>query len=119
MKLAITSRGTDPDGEVDPRFGRARYFIFYDTETEEFEVLDNADQAGADQGAGVQAAQNVASGQAKALLTGHCGPKAFEVLSAAGIKVYSGIEGTVRDAVEAWKQGDLQLLEGPDGSPQH
>ena len=119
MKLAITSRGETPDAEVDPRFGRGKYFIIYDTDTDGFEVMDNADQEGADQGAGVQAAQNVASSGAKALLTGHCGPKAFEVLSAAGIEVYSGIEGTVRDAVEAWRKGSLERLEGPDGSPRH
>jgi len=119
MKLVITSQGTDPAGPVDSRFGRARYFILFDTDTEEFKVLDNADQVEAAQGAGVQAAQNVVNGGAEALLTGHCGPKAFEVLSAAGVKIYSGIKGTVQEAVQAWRQNELELLNGPDSPQQH
>ena len=119
MKLVITSQGTDLDGPVDARFGRARYFIVFDTDNDEFTVLDNADQVDAAQGAGVQAAQNVVSSGAEALLTGNCGPKAFEVLSAAGVKIYSGIKGTVQEAVQAWRQNELELINGPDSPQQH
>ena len=42
MKIAVTSRTTSLDGEVDPRFGRAAYFIIYDTESDEFKAIDNA-----------------------------------------------------------------------------
>jgi predicted Fe-Mo cluster-binding NifX family protein len=119
MKLIITSQGTDPAGQVDPRFGRARYFILFDTDSEEFKVLDNTDQVEASQGAGVQAAQNVVNSGAEILLTGHCGPKAFEVLSAAGVKIYSGVEGTVQDAVQAWGRDELKLLNDSDGTPAH
>ena len=119
MKLIITSQGTGQADQVDPRFGRARYFILFDTDTEEFKALDNADQVEAAQGAGVQAAQNVVNSGAEILLTGHCGPKAFEVLSAAGVKIYSGIEGTVQEAVQAWRQNELELLNGPDSPQQH
>ena len=119
MKLIITSQGTDPADQVDPRFGRARYFILFDTDSEEFKVLDNADQVEATQGAGVQAAQNVVNSGAEILLTGHCGPKAFKVLSAAGVKIYSGVEGTVQEAVKAWGSDELKLLADPDGTPDH
>ena len=119
MKLIITSQGTESADQVDPRFGRARYFILFDTDSEEFKVLDNADQVEATQGAGVQAAQNVVNSGAKILLTGHCGPKAFEVLSAAGVMIYSGVEGTVQEAVQAWSRDELKLLNGPDGTPAH
>lgn len=119
MKLIITSQGTDPAGPVDPRFGRARYFILFDTDSEEFKVLDNTDQVEAAQGAGVQAAQNIVTSGAEILLTGACGPKAFEVLSAAGVKIYSGIKGTVQEAVQAWRQNELELLNDPDGTPGH
>ncbi len=119
MKLIITSQGMDPADAVDPRFGRARYFILFDTDSEEFKVLDNADQVEASQGAGVQAAQNVVNSGAEILLTGACGPKAFEVLSAASIKIYSGIKGTVQEAVQAWRQNELELLNGPDSPQRH
>lgn len=119
MKLVITSQGTDPAGPVDSRFGRARYFIVFDTDNDEFTVLDNADQVEAAQGAGVQAAQNVVSSGAEVLLTGNCGPQAFRVLSAAGVKIYSGIKGTVQEAVQAWRQNELELLNGPDSPQRH
>ena len=101
MKIMITAAGPDLDSPVDPRFGRGAYFVLVDTETR-------------GQGAGVQAAQKVAAAEAEALLTGHCGPKAHQVLSAAGIKVYNNISGTVNDAVESFLSGQLTAAHGPD-----
>jgi len=119
MKLIITSEGPKPSDRVDPRFGRARYLIQYDSRSESFVSSDNSEQAEAAQGAGVQAAQKVVGFGAEALLTGHCGPKAFDVLAAGGVKIYSGFEGTVLDAVKAWKNGDLEPLAAPDGIARH
>jgi predicted Fe-Mo cluster-binding NifX family protein len=107
MKVVVTSRGTDLDSEVDPRFGRARYFLVVETETGEFEAVDNAQNLNAAQGAGIQAAQQVAALGAEALLTGHCGPNAFRTLSAGGIKVFAGVAGTVAEAIERFKAGAL------------
>ena len=107
MKLAITSQGAGLDGPVDPRFGRAKYFVLVDTETGESSAHDNAQNLNAPQGAGIQAAQTVARLGVEAVLTGHVGPKAFTTLSAAKIAIYTGISGTVKDAVEQFKQGKL------------
>jgi predicted Fe-Mo cluster-binding NifX family protein len=117
MKLVITSQGPNLADPVDPRFGRARYHILFDPDDGEFTALDNDQRVEAAQGAGVQAAQNVVARGAGVLLTGHCGPKAYEVLCAAGVQVYSGIEGTVLEAVQAWRQGNLELLAGPADHP--
>ena len=84
MKIAVTSRGEDLQSTVDERFGRARYFLVVDTETGSFEAHDNAQSAGSLQGAGIQSARNVARQGVSAVLTGHCGPKAFRALAAAG-----------------------------------
>ena len=59
MKIAVTSQGTSLDSQVDPRFGRAAYILIVDTETFEFEVLDNKENANALKGAGIQAASMV------------------------------------------------------------
>jgi len=119
MKLIITSEGPNPSDLVDPRFGRARYFIQYDSASESYVSADNSEQAAAAQGAGVQAAQKVVGIGAEALLTGHCGPKAFQVLDEANVTIYSGFEGTVLDAVKAWKNGALKPLAAPDGIARH
>ncbi len=114
MRIAITSLGTGLESEVDPRFGRGKWFIVYDTENDSFEAKSNDQNINLPQGAGIQAAQNVAETGAEVLLTGHCGPKAFETLSAAGIKVAVGVSGLVKDAVEKFKAGQIQATDSPD-----
>ena len=114
MKVVVTSQGTDINSNLDPRFGRASYFIVVDTDTGNFTCVDNAQNLNAAQGAGIQAAQTVANLQASAVLTGHCGPKAFRVLDSAGIAVYLGADGTVGEAVKKYKAGEYQKAGSPD-----
>lgn len=114
MKVVVTAQGAGLDSPVDPRFGRARYFVLVNTESGHHAGHDNAQNVGAPQGAGIQAAQTVARLGAEAVLTGHVGPKAFATLQAAGIAVYTGASGTVREAVEALQGGRLQAAAKPD-----
>jgi predicted Fe-Mo cluster-binding NifX family protein len=111
MKIAVTSQGADLDSQVDPRFGRAAYILIVDTETFEFEVLDNKENANALKGAGIQAASMVSDKNAEALLTGYCGPNAFMTLEAAKIQVANDVEGTVRNAVKSFNEGKLTFAD--------
>jgi predicted Fe-Mo cluster-binding NifX family protein/predicted DNA-binding protein (UPF0251 family) len=113
MKLCITSTGTSLDSNVDPRFGRCPYFIIYDTGSDTFESIENASRE-AMGGAGIQAGQLIASKNAGAVITGNFGPNAFRVLKAAKIKMYSGVSGTVREAIEKYKNGQLTETSAPD-----
>jgi len=114
MKIAITSQGPDLKSAVDPRFGRAPWFIVADTETGEFEAVNNQENVNALQGAGVQAADLVSRHGVQYLLTGHCGPNAFRTLTAAGVNVIVGVEGTVAEAIERFKRGELAPAERPN-----
>lgn len=114
MKVCITSQGPELTSQVDSRFGRAAIFLLVDSETEELEAIDNKQNLQAAQGAGIQAAQNVAGTGVKAVITGHCGPKAFSTLKAAGIDIFTGASGTVAQALEAWKSGKLEKASGAD-----
>jgi predicted Fe-Mo cluster-binding NifX family protein len=107
MKIIITTQGDSPDSEVDPRFGRAQNFLVYDTETDAYTAVSNTQNLQAAQGAGIQAGRTVTDAGAQAVLTGNCGPKAFRVLNEAGIKVFIGVTGTAREAVEAYQKGEL------------
>ena len=109
MKIAVTSKGTDLDSEVDPRFGRASYILIVNSETFDFEVLDNKANVNALKGAGIQAASMVSDKGAEVLLTGFCGPNAFKTLKAAKIGVADNAGGSVRDAVKAYLDGKLPL----------
>lgn len=112
MKICITSEGKTLDSKVDSRFGRCQNFIFFDTDTGKFEAQENVN-AQFQGGAGIQSAQLVNSKDAKAVLTGNVGPNAFQTLSAAGIQIYTGVSGTVKEAVEAYKSGKLKITEIP------
>lgn len=114
MKIAVSAKGRTLDAEVDPRFGRASVFLVVDTETGEFEVVENAQNLEAAQGAGIQAARTVAEHGAEAVISGHCGPKAFRTLIAAGIKVAVGASGTVSEALERFASGELAPTESAD-----
>jgi predicted Fe-Mo cluster-binding NifX family protein len=99
VKIAVSSKGSALESEVEPRFGRAPYFLIVDTDTMVFEVIDNDVNRNAFKGAGIQAATAIGETGAKVVLTGFCGPNAFKVLNAAGIKVVNEVSGSVRDAV--------------------
>jgi len=107
MKIAISAAGDTLDSPVDTRFGRAKGFIIYDTISGDFEYIDNEQNLNAMQGAGIQAAKTVSDAGVGAVVTGHCGPKAFMSLRTAKIKVYTGAEGTVRDTIEKFNNDDL------------
>ncbi len=113
MKVCVTAQGEGLEAPVDPRFGRAGAFVVVDTESMTAETLENT-SAEAGHGAGVNAGMTLARSGARALLTGHVGPKAFDVLRAAGIEVYTGVSGTVRDAVAAFLDGTLPKASGAD-----
>ena len=107
MKIAISATGSTLDAEVEPRFGRCQYFIIADPETMEFEAVDNSSAMAAG-GAGISAAQAIAVKGVQAVLTGNCGPNAYQVLSSAGIQIITGVSGSVKDAVDGYRSGKFQ-----------
>lgn len=113
MKIAITASSPKLEAEVDPRFGRCQYFIIMDPETMQFESLENAGPS-ASEGAGVSTAQMINGEGVDAVLTGNCGPNAYQALSAAGIKVITGVSGKITDAVENYKAGKFQPADQPN-----
>jgi predicted Fe-Mo cluster-binding NifX family protein len=118
MKIAVSASSPELESSVDPRFGRCSYFLIIDPETMEFEAVENP-YVGASGGAGIQAAQLVAGKGVQAVLTGSCGPNAFQTLQAAGVKVVVGATGAVRDAVQTYLSGaGFKEASGPD-VPQH
>ncbi len=114
MKWAITSSGKTLADPVDPRFGRAAFFIIVDADTGAFEAHANSQSLNAAQGAGIQSAETVSRLGANAVLTGHCGPKAFRALQAAGIQIAIGAEGTVQQAIDQFRKGVLKPAEKAD-----
>jgi predicted Fe-Mo cluster-binding NifX family protein len=112
MKIAISAKGNELSSLIDPRFGRAAFFIIYSTEDGSYEAISNEENASAPQGAGVQAAQSVTSKQVDWVISGNMGPKALSALRAAGVKIASWHEGTVKEAVMLAQKGELKEISG-------
>ncbi len=111
MKVAITASEPSMDAPIDSRFGRAGYFLVVDIDSGGHEVIENSQNLQAAQGAGIQAARNVADSGVKTVITGNVGPKAFRTLATAGIEIYMVSGGTVREAVEQYQEGKLPRAE--------
>lgn len=114
MKLAFSASGDDLVAPLNGRFGRAPKFLVYDLDTDTFAVVDNQQSLDAAQGAGIQAAENVVHSGARGVVTGHCGPKAFRVLSAAGVAVFTTDAPTVASALARYRAGALVELTRAD-----
>jgi predicted Fe-Mo cluster-binding NifX family protein len=108
MRIAVTTQGEGLSADVEPRFGRAPRFLIVDTETMSSQVVLNGQSLDLPRGAGIQAAQNVLPHKPDVVLTGNCGPKAFRVLRAAGVKVVVGVSGRIADAVKNYMDGKYQ-----------
>jgi predicted Fe-Mo cluster-binding NifX family protein len=115
VKIAITATAASLDADIDPRFGRCQYFVIADPDTMEFEALENSG-AMVGGGAGISTAQTIVGKGMEAVLTGNCGPNAYQVLEAAGIKVVTGVSGKVRDAIQNYKLGKLKASSQPNVS---
>jgi predicted Fe-Mo cluster-binding NifX family protein len=114
MKVAFTTSGESLEAPLDSRFGRAPKILIYDLDAGTFEITDNTQNLNAPQGAGIQAAQNIARSGAKHLVTGHCGPKAFKVLKSAGISIYTTDAATVSEALDRFRAGSLTHAQSAD-----
>jgi predicted Fe-Mo cluster-binding NifX family protein len=114
-KIAVSCEEPSLNSMVDPRFGRAAGFLVVDADTMDFEYFDNGASQTMAQGAGIQAAEIVARSGASVVLTGFVGPKAFQALSAAGLRIGQNLEGlTVRQAIDKYKAGSVDVAVAPN-----
>ena len=115
--VAISANGKDIDAGVDPRFGRARFFILVDPVTQDWEPVDNLANLSSLQDVGILAAKNLTKSRVvQTVVTGNCGPKAFEELKGAGVKVFLYAQGTVRQALNRLRLGELEEATGSNVS---
>ena len=113
MRIAITATGPSLDADVDPRFGRCQYFIIVDPDNMDFEAVENSSMM-AGSGAGISTGQMIAGKGVEVVLTGNCGPNAYQTLSAAGLQVITGVMGRIRDVIQGYKAGQFQGTAQPN-----
>ena len=115
QKIAVSSEGPTLDDAVDPRFGRAGGFVVVDLPDMRISYIDNGASQTMSMGAGIETAERVARAGVEVVLSGYVGPKAFEALTAAGIKVCQNVEGiSVGEAVERFRKGEYPYADAPN-----
>ncbi|MBN2041467.1 MAG: NifB/NifX family molybdenum-iron cluster-binding protein [Spirochaetes bacterium] len=112
MKIAISAQGNGPDSEMDPRFGRAKCFLLFDSDTKEYKEISNSQNLQSSSGAGIQAAKAVIDNGAEILISGNVGPKAFSTLDSAGVKIFLSEAGSVRSVIDCYLKGELKSANG-------
>ncbi len=95
-KILITAKDKTLDSDIDPRFGRCKYFILY--ENEDFEVIENKGNK-EQHGAGIKAAEQAINLKPDIIITGRLGPNSSSVLAQTGIQIHSS-EGNIRKAIK-------------------
>lgn len=116
MNICITAEAGNLEAKVDPRFGRCQYFIIVDTDTLKFEAIINPNIE-AMGGAGIQSGQLISAKQVKVVITGNVGPNAFNTLKAAGVEVFTGASGIVKEVIEKYKKGEFKAIANPSVVP--
>lgn len=115
MKIAIPVNEKYMESSICMSFGRAPYYLIYNTDTQKSYFLDN--RAADEQcGAGIKAAQIIVDSDAAALLIMQCGEKAAIILNAADIKMYKILNDSIIENITAFNESKLPLLKDFDSS---
>jgi predicted Fe-Mo cluster-binding NifX family protein len=117
--IAVSAATKSLEAKVEQLFGRSRFFILADPETMEWEALDNIANISTQEMVGAATARNLLRKNIDTVITGKCGPKAFEELKSAGVKVILDSKGTVRQALEKFLRGDVTPATGPNVNVSH
>ena len=112
MRIAIAATGSGLDSPMDFHFGRCAYFLIVEIEGDEIKLVKAIENSATHQrgGAGITAAQIVANEKADAVVAGAFGPRAFDVLTQVGTRMFVGVEGTVEENAGMFAQGKLKEL---------
>ena len=109
MRIAIPVNERDIKSEVCPSFGRAPYYLIYETSDKTSIFLDNAAAQSAG-GAGIKAAQLLLDNEVKVIIAPRYGENAARVLVDANVTVYKNIAGSAEDNIKAYENKRLNAL---------
>lgn len=109
MKIALPTENKDINSMLCASFGRAPYYLIYDTSAQSSVFVDNTAAASAG-GAGIKAAQILVDSGIDALITPRCGQNAALVLQAANIALYQSKDATLAQNIALLQQGKLEKL---------
>jgi len=109
-RVAVVSQGEGLEAPLGLRFGTCSFFVLVDPATLEWEVV-RVEPDGPTREVNLQGIRAVVRSGADVLITPHIHPECCRALQALAVTVYLAPEGlTVREALERYRQGGLELL---------
>ena len=108
MKLLFTTDGETLDSTIAKRFGEAKFYIIYDTETKKIDAQINEGHDDNHSSLIKLAKEGVTT-----FIVGNCGPNAFKVLKKHNAKLFLARIMTAKDALEKFVNNELDELLKP------
>lgn len=118
MRIAISALSPEMNGDFDPRFGRCRYFILVDADSQAWEAVKNPGFHSSG-GAGTSAAHHIARKGVDVIISGRFGPHACTALQAADIQMYQAEGDSVSSVFNKFQDQDLRKVAGATHRGQH
>lgn len=117
MKICVPTMGKGGlDDIVGEHFGRVPTYTIINLETEEVKIVPNISHHMGGQG---DPPQIMAREGVNVMICQGLGRRAINMFEDLGITVYIGASGTVRDAVNTFKKGNLQKASESDACGKH
>ncbi|MEF8878765.1 MAG: NifB/NifX family molybdenum-iron cluster-binding protein [Candidatus Thermoplasmatota archaeon] len=117
MKIGVPSNGEKGlDEKIGEHFGRVPNYTIVDLETDDVKVVPNTSHHMGGRGDPPEIMKNE---NVDVMICRGLGRKAISLFNQMGIHVYIGAHGTVRDAVKAFKNGELQKADESDACQRH
>ncbi|MEM3486003.1 MAG: NifB/NifX family molybdenum-iron cluster-binding protein [Nitrososphaerales archaeon] len=117
MKVCVPTIGNRGlDEYVSEHFGRAPTFTIVDLATNQVKVVPNTSEH---MGGTGHPPQILANAGVDVMLCSGLGPRAIHMFEQFGIEVYVGVYGTVREAIQAWQAGKLQVATDENACRMH
>ncbi|MFP3871471.1 MAG: NifB/NifX family molybdenum-iron cluster-binding protein [Candidatus Aenigmatarchaeota archaeon] len=106
MKIALPTAGKKgKDEKISHHFGRCKTFTIYYLEKDEVKVIENR---GTHRGGNMSPPELLAEEGVDLMICSNLGRKAVDLFEELGIEVYRGAGNTVKDALEAWENDELE-----------
>lgn len=111
MKIAVCAKSQGMESIADDRFGRAEYYVIFDTDSRASDTVENAAK-NESAGAGGSAVRLLSKQGVEVVLVPELGPKAVDAVNGFEMKAYRYVDRkTVRETIAAFQADDLQQIE--------
>ncbi len=117
MKICIPTQDANGlDSMIESHFGRADYFTFVETDTNQVNSMENR---GSHKGGNRTPAEIIADEKPQVVICGGMGPRAIQIFESKQISVYNGASGSIKKILDDFQAGRIQRASGDTACQEH